>query len=184
MRVLVEYFSFVLLKTPENIVQNLYWISKAERFVDGKKKKKTKKNTIYFDLILFYRALVPEPFGLLWTLRIQPFLGRLVHFVSISFSRNLIAEQLPLFTYVNIVAAIDKRKQNLIFFSSDSTYSIQPNQQTDSSMMHLTKDNPIIVTKVPYTPEEFLQKKIELLVDIYSETSRFLLCFFLFFFCK
>jgi len=45
-------------------------------------------------------------------------------------------------------------------------------------MMHLTKDNPIIVTKVPYTPEEFLQKKIELLVDIYSETSRFLLCFF------
>jgi len=32
-------------------------------------------------------------------------------------------------------------------------------------MMHLTKDNPIIVTKVPYTPEEFLQKKIELLKD-------------------
>lgn len=32
-------------------------------------------------------------------------------------------------------------------------------------MMHLIKDNPIIVTKVPCTPEEFLQKKIELLKD-------------------
>lgn len=31
--------------------------------------------------------------------------------------------------------------------------------------MHLIKDNPIIVTKNPCTPEEFLQKKIELLKD-------------------
>jgi hypothetical protein len=30
--------------------------------------------------------------------------------------------------------------------------------------MHLNKDSPIIVTKSQYTAEEFIQKKIELLV--------------------
>ena len=32
--------------------------------------------------------------------------------------------------------------------------------------MHLTKDSPIIVTKSQYTAEEFIQKKIELLVRL------------------
>ena len=32
--------------------------------------------------------------------------------------------------------------------------------------MHLNKENPIIVTKTQHTPEEFIQKKIELMVRI------------------
>lgn len=32
--------------------------------------------------------------------------------------------------------------------------------------MHLNKENPIIVTKSQYTAEEFIQKKIELLVEM------------------
>lgn len=31
--------------------------------------------------------------------------------------------------------------------------------------MHLGKDSPIIVTRAPHTAEEFIQKKIELLVS-------------------
>ncbi len=31
--------------------------------------------------------------------------------------------------------------------------------------MHLIKDNSIVVTKTNYTPEEFIQKKLELIVS-------------------
>ncbi len=37
--------------------------------------------------------------------------------------------------------------------------------------MDLFKDKPIIVTKTPHTAEEFIQKKIELLVNSKQKTA-------------
>ena len=39
--------------------------------------------------------------------------------------------------------------------------------------MHLVKDSPIVVTKAQYTAEEFIQKKIELLVSAFEHAERY-----------
>lgn len=50
--------------------------------------------------------------------------------------------------------------------------------------MHLNKENPIIVTKSQYTAEEFIQKKIELLVEMIIVKCFQLIVLFFFFFVE
>lgn len=118
-----------------------------------------------------FRALVPIPSGfLLIFARAQCYLryrGLLVHFASAR-HRKLIAEQLPFLTYVNIDLSFFIRSLHDI--SSDSTLRIRTEQlssfQTKQINMYSNKGNPIIVTKTQHTAEEFIQKKIELMVKI------------------
>lgn len=125
---------------------------------------------------------IPSGFLLIFA-RAQCYLryrGLLVHFASAR-HRKLIAEQLPFLTYVNIDLSFFIRSLHDI--SSDSTLRIRTEQlssfQTKQINMYSNKGNPIIVTKTQHTAEEFIQKKIELMVKI-TRIIRSIDCCFVF----